>query len=66
MPSFYYASKDAVMHEISRHCSDNFFKKYFKEMYLCYREEYEPYFGECAFDDIKRIVQEFKDFFGEE
>jgi hypothetical protein len=66
MLSTYYALKSAVMHEISRYCSDNFLKKHFEEMYLCYRKEYEPLFGERAFDDIKDIVEDFKAFYGEE
>lgn len=66
MLSTYYAPRNIVMYEISRYCSDDFFKKHSEEIYLCYRREYEPYLGEHAFDDIKNIVEKFKDFWGEE
>ena len=66
MLSTYYASKAEVYLEIRRHCSKEFFNKYSDKIYFCYRKEYEPLFGKRAFNDIKKIVQEFKDFFGEE
>lgn len=62
----YYAMRGAVYHEIAQHCSEEFFKKYGEDMYVCYRHEYEPYFGERAFGFIKNMVQEFKDMHGED
>ena len=64
--NFYYAEPFEVYREIRRHCSENFYKKYSEKIYRCYREEYEPLFGKDAIKDIKRIVEEFRDFFGEE
>lgn len=66
MEEFFYAMKSAVLHEIRQHCSADFFMKHGDQIYKCYRKEYEPYFGERAFGYIKEIVQNFKDFWGEE
>ena len=66
MLSTYYASEAEVFQEIRRHCSESFYKRRAVQIYRCYRREYEPFFGKRAFNDIKKIVQDFKDFYGEE
>lgn len=64
--SSYYAKRGEVIHEIKRHCSEEFFKKHFEKLYLCYRLEYEPLFGERAFGMIKEIVKNVQEMYGEE
>ena len=62
----YYAMRGAVIHEMKQHCSEEFLKNHYEEMYLCYRLEYESLFGKRAFGMIKEIVKNFQEMYGEE
>ena len=60
-----FMTKQEVLHEIARYCSQEFFVKYSEQIYRCYRREYEVFFDD-AFDFIGTLVEQFKDFYGEE
>lgn len=55
-----------IYHRISQYCSDKFYRKYADQMYKCIRDEYLMMFGDLTEEQIKKVVEEFKDFFGEE
>ena len=47
-------------------CSEQFYYKHSNEIYKTLEREYLLMFGKITDKDIKRVVQEFKDFWGEE
>ena len=47
-------------------CSEQFYYKHSNEIYKTLEREYLWMFGKITDKDIKRVVQEFKDFWGEE
>lgn len=47
-------------------CNDKFYYKHSDAIYKVLDREYLMVFGEVTEKDIEHVVQEFKDFFGEE
>ena len=55
-----------VYHRIHELCSDEFYYKHSDQIYKCLKREYYYVFDEITDKDIQEVVQEFKDFYGEE
>lgn len=58
--------KHWIYQKVHSLCNDKFYYKYSDAIYKVLSEEYLMVFDEVTEEDIKHVVQEFKDFFGEE
>ena len=58
--------KYSIYQTVHSLCSDNFYYKYSDEIYKVLEREYLWVFDEVTDEDIKHVVQEFKDFYGED
>ena len=47
-------------------CSEKFYYKHSNEIYKTLEQDYLLMFGKVTDKDIERVVQEFKEFWGEE
>jgi hypothetical protein len=56
----------SVYQKVRSLCSEKFYYKHSDAIYKTLEKEYFMMFGEVTEKDIEHVVQEFKDFFGEE
>jgi hypothetical protein len=61
-----FESKRYIYHRIGQYCSDKFYRKYADTIYKAIQEDYLWMFGDVTEEQIAKVVQGFKDFFGEE
>ena len=58
--------KHSVYQKVRSLCSEQFYYKYSDAIYKVLEREYLWVFDEITDKDIEHVVQEFKDFYGEE